>query len=183
MSAEATARASVVVEVTCEACGDRYSYETTLIGLATSWDDSESVETLSAKAAEELSTKIQACQFGRHLGVRKCRKCAHIQSWMNEHRQETRGFVSFFLSMALGLTSILIIRESLFSLGLPTSYELMFISLLLVSCAGYYWLVKCAWAAFAPIESRGDGRALSSRPTKVSITRATGVEIKQTKYY
>ncbi|MCI0423301.1 MAG: hypothetical protein L0312_29460 [Acidobacteria bacterium] len=177
MSTDVTARVTVGVEVSCEGCGYSYSYEALLIGSASSWSDTQDEKTLTTEATNELTGKVDACRSGRHLGVKKCPKCSHIQSWMRQDQTENRSMASGIIGVVLGVASTVAIYNYRAALGIEQLWSWLSLPALVAFSIGYYKLLKFLWVARVPAPS------VRSHPSRVSVLRTPEVEVKTTEYH
>ena len=115
MSVKYEASLDVVVEVTCEACENVYTYEHRI----------SSTSRLEGNAKRDVLHQFKAKEFG----AQACPECGYIQSWMIEHWQTTR---QAFLGFGLG---ILAIAGSAPFIGWPATKDWHHLALLVLYAA------------------------------------------------
>lgn len=186
MSTKATALARVAVRARCEACAHEFSFETRLVGLASSLSDTKGEETLVAEATKQLSDQVEGCHRGRHLGVKKCPKCSHIQSWMFEDQKESRETSLFgwlVWSVILAVVSIKILHSYRTELGLEKVWDWISIPILLLLAFAYYRVAKLLVAVAGRSPNSVKVKAPSSHPLGVTLLHEAEVKVEREEVY
>jgi hypothetical protein len=182
MAIEVTAETKVAVSVCCENCKNIYNYEKFLFGLASSLSESKGEKTLTAEATKKLADKLRKCHRGRYLGVKKCSRCSHVQSWMLEDQKEDRETALFgwlLWSGLLALISIRIISDFRAELGIEKVWDWVVLPFLLLLGVGYYRLGKLVvrLRGLSPQSVRVEPS--SSAPLKVTILQDPVVSVER----